>query len=338
MTGPIIEVQGLSRVFQIRDKDAPQTSWFSKAKTKPLTAVGDLCFSIEAGQKVAFIGPNGAGKSTTLRMLSGLLRPSSGTARVCDLIPWDQTRQLASRIGLVFGQRSQLWPALPVEDSFNLLAKIYDLPSETYAKQRDKLVEIFGLRKLLPQMARTLSLGQRMRCDIAAALLHQPQVLFLDEPTIGLDVTAKALLRDHLNMLAREMETTLLLTSHDTDDIEKICHRVILIDRGQKLLDTTLPELQKDYTRFKILRLVTEEEMPHFEHAGVMVEEQGDYKLVLKVDMQEVAVEKIVSLCLEKFKLSDIGIEGLPLEEIIKAIYARKKHSVFGIQHSGGAG
>lgn len=329
MMGPIIEVEGLSRSFQIRDKDAPKAGWFAKPKLKSLIAVSDLCFSIETGQKVAFIGPNGAGKSTTLRMLSGLLRPSSGSARVCDLVPWDQTSLLASRIGLVFGQRSPLWPALPVEDSFNLLAKIYDLSPEKYARQCGKLVEVFGLKKLLPQPARTLSLGQRMRCDIAAALLHEPDVLFLDEPTIGLDVTAKALLRDHLNKLARETETTVLLTSHDTDDIEKMCHRVILIDHGQKLLDTTLPELQRDYTRFKILRLATEEETPHFEHAGVMVEEQGEHRLVLKVDTAEAPVERVVAACLERFELLDMGIEGLPLEEIIKSIYQRKSGDLF---------
>jgi len=325
MAETIIEVDGLARIFNVPDKEPGARRLFAKTKTKPLVAVSDLHFAIEPGQEVAFIGPNGAGKSTTLRMLCGLLRPSSGTARVCGFVPWEQTRLLASHIGLVFGQRSQLWPALSVEDSFDLLAKIYDLAPEAYRKQREKLVEVFGLKKLLPQLARTLSLGQRMRCDIAASLLHKPSVLFLDEPTIGLDVTAKALLRDHLNALAREFETTILLTSHDTDDIEKICHRVILIDHGLKLLDTTLPALQKDYTRYKVLRLATEEETPHFEHPGVKIEAQGEHSLVLKIDMAEVAVEKIVSLCLERFKLHDISIESLPLEEIIKTIYAAQK-------------
>lgn len=325
MAGAIIETEGLSRLFQVRDKEKAERGWFSKTKTRPLRAVSDLCLSIEGGQKVAFIGPNGAGKSTTLRMLSGLLEPSSGTAQVCGFVPWAQTRELSRSIGLVFGQRSQLWPLLSVSDSFDLLAKIYDLDARAYRAQREKLTDVFGLAKLLPQLARTLSLGQRMRCDIAAALLHEPSVLFLDEPTIGLDVNAKALLRDHLNALAREDETTILLTSHDTDDIERICHRVVLIDRGLKLLDTTLPDLQRDYTRFKMLRLATEEGAPHFEHPGVSVETRGEHTLVLKVDLAEVAVEKIVSLCLETFTIRDIGIEGLPLEEIIRAIYAQRK-------------
>ncbi len=183
-----------------------------------MTAVGDLCFSIEAGQKVAFIGPNGAGKSTTLRMLSGLLRPSSGTARVCDLIPWDQTRQLASRIGLVFGQRSHLWPALPVEDSFNLLAKIYDLPSEAYEKQRDLCRDFWYEETLAPDGADSFARPAN-RCDMPPRFCIAQSCF--GRATIGLDVTAKALLRYHLNMLAAEMETT-PSDIHDTDDIEKI--------------------------------------------------------------------------------------------------------------------
>lgn len=325
MSGAIIDVQGLSRIFSVRSVNPSAKGFFARKLVTDLIAVKDLNFSISAGQKVAFIGPNGAGKSTTLKMLCGLLRPSSGSARVAGLVPWEETQDLSRRIGLVFGQRSHLWPALPVADSFDLLAKIYDLPSTDYVRQRDKLIDLFGLSGFLSQYARSLSLGQRMRCDIAAALLHQPEILFLDEPTIGLDVTAKALLRDHLNKLAGEFETTILLTSHDTDDIEKICERVILIDHGQKLLDTSVAELHADYTHYKTLSLITEEETPSFDHPHVQVEQQGEHRLVLKVDVTKVAIEKIVSLCLEKFKLHDIAIEDLPLEEIIKVIYSRKR-------------
>lgn len=325
MTAPIINVDGLSRTFAVREKQSEAKGWFQKREKKLLTAVSELHFQIFPGEKVAFIGKNGAGKSTTLKMLSGLLRPTGGTAQVAGFIPWDQTRELARQIGLVFGQRSHLWPALPVQDSFDLLAKIYDLKPEDYRRQLDLLTETFGLRKLLPQLARTLSLGQRMRCDIAAALLHSPSVLFLDEPTIGLDVSAKAKLRDHLNALAHDTETAILLTSHDTDDIERICDRVILIDMGAKLLDTTLPELHRSYGGHKILRLSTEEESPNFYHPGVTVESAEEHGLVLKVDVKEVSIEKIVGLCLQQFNLLDIGIEGMPLEEIIKTIYAEQK-------------
>lgn len=325
MVEEIIQVQDLTRIFRVRDKAAAKSGWFSKPATKELTAVGNLNFSIKTGEKVAFIGPNGAGKSTTLKMLCGLLAPSTGTASVCGLVPWVATQELAAKIGLVFGQRSHLWPNLTVSDSFALLGKIYDIDDGEAKAQTDKLIEVFGLTKFFGQYARTLSLGQRMRCDIAAALLHQPSVLFLDEPTIGLDVTAKALLRDHLNRLVQEFETTVLLTSHDTDDIEKICDRVILIDHGQKLLDTTLPALHRDYTHYKTLTLATEEACPLFDHPHVVVEEQGDHRLVLKVDVKQVRLESVVAQCLECFKLHDIAIEDLPLEEIIKTIYRQMK-------------
>lgn len=325
MSQAIIKVEDLTRVFTVRDKKAAKKGLFSRTPTKDLVAVGNLNFDIQVGEKVAFIGPNGAGKSTTLKMLCGLLRPTSGAAQVCDLVPWEQTKQLSKQIGLVFGQRSHLWPTLTVSDSFDLLAKIYDIDEAVYKVQREKLIEVFGLKTFMGQYARSLSLGQRMRSDIAAALLHQPSVLFLDEPTIGLDVTAKALLRDHLNRLVREFETTVLLTSHDTDDVEKICERVILIDHGQKLLDTTLSALNREYSHYKTLQLVTENEHPSFAHEHVVTEEQGEHHLVLKVDITKVPIEKIVSLCLEQFKLLDIGIEALPLEEIIKVIYAQQK-------------
>jgi ABC-2 type transport system ATP-binding protein len=203
MSESIISVESLTRKYAVRanGNGAGWKNWFKKPESTILTAVKDLSFTIENGAKVAFIGPNGAGKSTTLKMLCGLLRPTQGNAHVCGYIPWEETRALARRIGLVFGQRSHLWPALSVQDSFDLLAKIYDLEPKAYHIQRSKLIKVFDIGELIPQQARTLSLGQRMRCDLVAALLHQPSVLFLDEPTIGLDVTAKALLRDHLNTL-----------------------------------------------------------------------------------------------------------------------------------------
>jgi ABC-2 type transport system ATP-binding protein len=328
VTDTIIAVENLTRQFVTRTKEAPNNSgrrhWFQRGTPVSMMAVRNLSFAIESGTKVAFIGPNGAGKSTTLKMLCGLLRPNDGTARVCGFVPWEETRSLARHIGLVFGQRSHLWPALAVQDSFDVLAAIYDLKADSYRTQLDKLVQVFGLGKFLAQPARILSLGQRMRCDLAAALLHQPAVLFLDEPTIGLDVTAKALLRDHLNALAHEFETTILLTSHDTDDIERICERVILIDHGSKLLDTNLPELRRDFTGFKILRLSTIEKNPSYIRHGVSIAEEGPHHLGLKVDVSIVPLEQVVSECLATFKLQDIAIEDLPLEEVIKAIYAKQ--------------
>lgn len=324
MQDALIQVCSLTRKFATAAHN-PRKRWWKRPDPVLMTAVEDLSFEIKTGEKVAFIGPNGAGKSTTLKMLCGLLWPSSGQATVCGLVPWKETRDLSRSIGLVFGQKSQLWPALPVRDSYALLSKIYDLDAQAFLRQRNKLVEVFRLWKLLDQPARTLSLGQRMRCDIAAALLHQPSVLFLDEPTIGLDVTAKASLRDHLNKLAKEFETTILLTSHDTDDIEEICQRVILIDHGRKLIDTSLLELKQDFTHFKTLRLATVEETPHYARDGVTIVKQEEHELELSIDVQKVSAEQVVTECLAAFKIQDIAIEAMSLEDVIKTLYAKPK-------------
>ncbi|MGE4351968.1 MAG: ATP-binding cassette domain-containing protein [Bdellovibrionales bacterium] len=325
MSEPVINVEKLTRFFDIRDKSAEKSGWFARKVYKKFYALNELDFSIRAGEKVAFIGPNGAGKSTTLKILSGLLQPSLGSARVCGMLPWQNIRDLSRKIGLVFGQKTHLWPNLTVADTFDLLARIYSLEPQAYLAQRDKLIEIFGLGEFLNQYALTLSLGQKMRSDLACALLHQPSVLFLDEPTIGLDVTAKAMLRDHLNKLAKEFEITVLLTSHDTDDIEKICDRVILIDHGKKLLDTTVSALHRDYSKTKTLRLVTEEPDPVLTHPHApMAEEKEPHCLTLKIDIQRASVQEIVAMCLEQFTIRDMSIEDLPLEEIIKAIYAKR--------------
>ena len=235
------------------------TKRFGGARRQVFTAVDGISFTIEAGERVAFIGPNGAGKSTTLKMLTGLLYPTSGSARVAGYVPWDERRRLAFDIGIVFGQRSQLWYQLRVQDSFDLLAKIYGLETGRYRTRVAHVAEVLRIAAFLDAPVKSLSLGQRMRCEIAAALLHGPKILFLDEPTIGLDVTAKALLREHLRHLAEAEDTMILLTSHDVGDIEQICERVILVNHGRVLVDQPLEALRASFPRE---RRVTIEHMP----------------------------------------------------------------------------
>ncbi|MDB5477588.1 MAG: natA [Alphaproteobacteria bacterium] len=319
-----IIVTHLKKEFTGR-KRVPGNRFFRRYEPVLIPAVKDISFSIARGERVAFIGPNGAGKSTTLKMLSGILHPSGGHATVAGLVPWESRQKLAHRIGLVFGQRSQLWYHLPVRQSFALLGKIYGLDDAAYEAQLASLEHSFNLGPLLDQPVKSLSLGQRMRCEIAASLLHQPEILFLDEPTIGLDVTTKAELRDHLRAISNEKGTTIILTSHDTADIEEICDRVVLINHGEKLIDMTLPEMRKLYLRQKQLRFVTAEEHPHIvlpEAAQIKI---APHSLVIDIDPDIVPVAAIIGTVLQNLTVHDVAVSDRALEDVIRHIYTENR-------------
>jgi ABC-2 type transport system ATP-binding protein len=316
---PAIRVENLTKSFRIRGPAAPRR-WF-RSDAIEVEAVRGVSFAIEPGERVAFIGPNGAGKSTTLKMLTGILRPSGGTAEVAGFVPWEERRRLARRIGIVFGQRSQLWWQLPVRQSFELLGRIYSVERSVLARRIAALSEGFGIAGFIDRPASQLSLGQRLRCEIAAALLPAPPILLLDEPTIGLDVTGKALLRDHLDAMSRAAGTTVLLTSHDTGDIEHICERVIVIDHGRLLMDLPLARLQRDFLRHRSVVLVTEEEAPRFDLDGVTVSKAEPHRLVLDVDIDRAPIDRVVGAALAQLSVRDLAVEHPPLEEIIKAVY-----------------
>jgi len=316
-----IVVENLRKEFALRKRAEGRKFLLPVYKDEVVSAVKDICFTISAGERVAFIGPNGAGKSTTLKMLSGILQPTSGHAEVAGFVPWKARQKLAYEIGLVFGQRSQLWYHLPVRQSFDLLGKIYGLDQQTYDAQLSRLNKAFNLAPLLDQQVRSLSLGQRMRCEISASLLHKPKILFLDEPTIGLDVTTKAELRDHLCELGETSGTTIILTSHDTADIEKICHRVILINNGEKLIDMSLEEMRKRYLRQKRLVFVTEEEHPVLNIPRVLNTVTEPHKLTVEINPDDASVTGVISLALQHLTVHDVSVGNVPLEEVIKHIY-----------------
>ena len=297
------------------------TKQFTRKKIAPFVAVDGVSFAIAPGERVAFIGPNGAGKSTTLKMLTGILTPTSGDATVCGHVPWTARRKLAHEIGIVFGQRSQLWYHLPVRDSFDLLAKIYGVPSADYRARLARIASVLRIEALLPQPVKSLSLGQRMRCEIAASLLHRPKILLLDEPTIGLDVTAKALLREHLKDLAETEETTIMLTSHDTGDIEEICDRVILINHGRILMDKPLAALRAEFLAKKRVTLITDDEAPAPEIAGAAVIARAPHSVTLEIDPAISPLDKVVAEALRTLSVRDLTIENAPLEEIIRTLY-----------------
>lgn len=302
----IIEACNLTKKFRLKKPGKGLKNLF-KPQYKTVVAVNNISFAIKPGERVAFIGPNGAGKSTTIKMLSSILYPTSGEARVLGMIPWSNRRRLAYDIGTVFGQRSQLWYHLPVQDSFALMGKIYNVPEIAFKKRLSRLVRLFEIRDLLNSPTRSLSLGQRMRCEIVASLIHNPKVLFLDEPTIGLDITAKAIIRNLIRQQALEEETTLLLTSHDTDDMEKVCDRVIVINKGKLIFDDSLTTLRDSYLNKKYLEITTE---------------SGE-KIRKVIDTRQIPVKTALDELVQTYHVADLTVENPPMEEIIKEIYNR---------------
>jgi ABC-2 type transport system ATP-binding protein len=321
-----VDVQALTKSFRVRrtrsggigarvrDLWAPQT--------QSVVAVDRLSLTVRAGERVAFIGPNGAGKSTTLKILAGILRPDAGRVEVLGLVPSQERRALAFRIGTVFGQRSQLWYQLPPRETFALLGKVYEVEPRQHRRRLEALTALFELGSLVDTPVRQLSLGERMRCEIAASLLHAPQLLFLDEPTIGLDVSAKATIRELLRAESERDGVTLLLTSHDTEDIERVCDRVVVIHRGRLLWDGTLAELRRTYLTARQVTLWTEVEHLSLDMPGVRVLSSGAYRTALEVDIEITSLGHVVDAALRHGAVRDLTVEDAPLEAVIRALYA----------------
>ena len=287
-----------------------------------IDAVADVSFEIGRGERGAIIGPNGAGKSTTLKMLTGVLEPSSGRAEVAGLIPWLDRKALAYRIGVVFGQRSQLWSELPARQSFELLARIYDQERVAFGRRLSELAGRFGLDDFIDQPVRRLSLGQRMRCEIVASLLHGPELLFLDEPTIGLDITAKAAIRDFVLEQARDAGLTVVLTSHDTRDVELVCERVIVVNRGRIVIDQPTEELRRRFVGRKVVTIQSTAPEIALELEGVVRRSHEPHRTVLEVESRRVRVEQVIAAAVAHGGIEDITIEDPPMEEVIREIYA----------------
>jgi ABC-2 type transport system ATP-binding protein len=260
-------------------------------------------------------------------MLTGILHPTVGSVEVLGLTPWKDRHTLGYHIGTVFGQRSQLWYHLPPCDTFELLAKIYEIDAAAFQKRLRELVGLFEIERLLDVPVRQLSLGERMRCEIVASLLHQPQILFLDEPTIGLDINAKLMIRTLLNKLSKDHGTTLFLTSHDTADIEQVCERVIVLDKGAIITDSSLKELKVMYMKRKIINLTTDEEMIPLNLPGVTIIENAHHHFICEVDVEVTPIDHVIQEALKVTTLKDITIENPSMEEIIRLLYRNKCHA-----------
>jgi len=320
-----ISARGLTKTFRTRVRGEGAAASF-KALVKPewrtVEAVRGVDFEIDSGEVVAFLGPNGAGKSTTIKMLSGILTPSSGEARVLGLDPSRKRVELARSIGAVFGQKSQLWFHLPPSDSFRLLGAVYEIPPRELASRRAELVERFGIGAYMDVPVRKLSLGERVRCEIAASLLHRPKLLFLDEPTIGLDVVVKREIRVLLEELRRTEGTTIFLTSHDIGDIEKICKRAIVIHHGLVVVDESMKDLKHRSLSKKLVGVkyarATDTELP-----GLSPVKRTADAARYEVDTRVHRIEDVMRMLVERGEVEDITVEDEPLENVIAEIFQR---------------
>ena len=319
----MIELRNISKTFKVAKRNAgfaeAAKSLFKKEYSY-INALNDVSFTINDGEMVGYIGPNGAGKSSTIKVMSGILTPDSGECLVNGRVPWKDRVEHVREIGVVFGQRSQLWWDVPVIDSFELIRDIYKVPNNEYNKTLSQLTELLNIGEIVRTPARQLSLGQRMRCEIAASLLHSPKILFLDEPTIGLDAVSKIAVRDFIKAVNKEKKTTVILTTHDMQDIEALTERILLIGKGRILLDGSLAELKQRNSTHKILRVDYSGEMiPATDQIVLIKDLDGHAEIAL--DTEVISVSSAIAMISEKVDVKDISVIGESIDETVVSLY-----------------
>ncbi len=325
----VIEVKNLTKVFKTNKKYKGK-EWFKhlfKREKIVKEAVDGITFSVEEGEALAFIGPNGAGKSTTIKMLTGILYPTSGDIKVLGYNPSKERVKLSREIGTVFGQKEQLWVHLSAMDNFLFFGAIYDIPKKELGERIDRLAKIFEIEEFINQPVKNLSLGQRMKCEMVASLLHNPKMLFFDEPTIGLDPIAKETLRNLIKKMNRELGITILFTSHDVGDIEEVCKRVIIINNGKIMLDDSMRNLKYHHLNKKIVEVNLKKDIKIEEKDGIKILKAKNTMYKIEVDMNKTSMEELMSM-FSADDLQDISISTTPLEDIIKDIYRGKDEKV----------
>lgn len=318
----VIEVQNLRKEFTTKKRALkPNGKKYLFKKEKQIkNAVDGISFSVEEGEALAFIGPNGAGKSTTIKMLTGILYPTSGDIKVLGFNPSKERVKLSYEIGSVFGQKEQLWVHLTAYENFKFFGSIYDIKKKELEKRIDELAEIFDIKSFMHQPVKSLSLGQRMKCEMVASLLHNPKMLFFDEPTIGLDPIAKETLRKLIKKINKELKTTIFFTSHDVGDIEEVCKRVIIINNGKIVLDDSMKNLKYHHLNKKIVDVNLKTNVKLQEKDGIKVLKSKDTVYKIEVDMNKSTIEELLGL-FKADDIQDITISSTPLEDIIKDIY-----------------
>lgn len=331
---PIIEVDNVVKTFRTPKRQPGFLGGLRTLFTHEYVAkdaVRGLSFTVEEGELLGYLGPNGAGKSTTIKLLTGILVPSSGTVRVNGLEPWRHREQNALAIGAVFGQRSQLWWDLPLVESFKLVAKMYRVDAATYRRNMARFTDMLGLDEFITTPVRQLSLGQRMRGDLAAAMLYEPRILYLDEPTIGLDVLAQERIRSFIEEINRERRTTVMLTTHDLRDVERLCRRILLIDHGRVVYDGAVAPLKRRYapTRVLVVQLAPGaeiEDSPVVDGTRSVRREEG--RLLIEFDPDKLPLPGLIATITERYAITDLRINEPDLEQVIRQMYSTREVSV----------
>ena len=321
---PFIEVKNISKTFKVPVRNAGLKETiknFFNREYKYINAVKDISFNIEKGEIIGYIGPNGAGKSTTIKILSGILTPSSGSVLVGGMIPTINRTKYVKNIGVVFGQRSQLWWDIPAEDTFDLLCEIYKLDKQEYLETKNDLIEKLNLKDIIKMPVRQLSLGQRMRCEIAASLLHKPKILFLDEPTIGLDATSKKVVRDFIKKINQEQKVTVILTTHDMSDIEALAKRIILIGKGTLLYDGLLTKLKKKYDTEEFVTIITKNKISKLHKKGIIFQNKIDRGYKFIIDNNIINLSSFLKYLSDKADIEDVEVDRKNIDDIIINLY-----------------
>ncbi len=320
----VVAVEELTKTFRVAERDPGLAGAFRgllHRRHRTVHALARVSFELQPGELVGYIGPNGAGKSTTVKLLSGILVPDGGRCRVLGRVPWEERVPTVRELGVVFGQRTQLWWDLPVTESFDLLGEIYRVEPAMHRRVRDELSEQLDLGPLLDVPVRQLSLGQRMRCDLAASLLHSPRLLFLDEPTIGLDAVSKLAVRDFVRRLNRERGVTVILTTHDLDDIEALCSRVLVLGEGKLLCDGTLADLRARVTTQRSLIVDLEEEGAVVDLPEATVVSREGHRVHLRFEPSRISAAALIAQLTARHSIRDLFVENPPIEEIVARLY-----------------
>ena len=322
-----IEVKHINKTFKVPIKSSGKFSTlktFFSRKYKYIDAIKDISFSIKKGEVVGYIGPNGAGKSTTIKVLSGILVPDSGSVVINKKVPWKDRKEYVKDIGVVFGQRSQLWWDIPAIDSFKLLKDIYKIPEDKYNKNLNELIELLNLKDIINIPVRNLSLGSRMRCEIAASLIHGPKILFLDEPTIGLDAISKKIVREFIKKINKQNNVTVILTTHDMSDIEALAKRIILIGKGSVLYDGSLNKLKKDYDNLRKIKVITKDKLK-LNKDYIVDTKYFKEGIEFTIDIKKIEISDFIKLISSKISIIDIDIDSGNIDELIVRLYEEYK-------------